>query len=118
MTPVAKVRLLIAQVADSESIFTDEQLEGYLEIYSGNIFRAAASAIRAIAIDEALMRDVKTDDLQVTGSSTARVLREIADKLDAQADKDEVTDSNDFFEIVYPSQYPVPELHARYYGGF
>lgn len=113
MEKVELVRILIADVNVTSQAFSDEQIEGFLEIHNGSIKRAAASAIRAIAIDEALMRDIKTDDLQVTGSTVAIALRNIADKLDAQADKDDLNEADEFFMITYPKQYEVPELHQR-----
>lgn len=113
MNKVDLVRLLIADVSIPSQIFSDEQLEGFLEIHEQNIKRAAASAIRAIAIDEALLRDIKTDDLQVTGSSVASALRNIAAQLDMQADADDRRDAEEFFMVVFPEQYEVPELHQR-----
>jgi hypothetical protein len=117
MNDIGKVRLLIAEVDTANEKFTDAQIEAYLEIHNGNLFRAAASAVRAIAIDEALLRDVKTDDLQVTSSTVAKALNDIALRLEAQADDYEMRESQDVFELVFPHQLgsTKPELHTRWW---
>ena len=102
MNEIEKVRILIAEMDSANQIFTDDQIQGFLEIHDGNIHRAAASALRAIAIDEALLRDIKTDDISVTSSATSRELRTIADKLDDRADKIEKSQGNEYFDMVYP----------------
>lgn len=115
MNNVDKVKLLIAAVDVNFPIFTNEQYEAFLEMHNDDIHRAAASALRAVAIDEALLRDIKTDDLQVTSSTIARTLLDAAKALDARADAQDALESSELFEIVNGPQYCVPELHPRWY---
>lgn len=73
-----------------EHIFTDEQIQLYLDIESGNVKRAAASALTAIAINEALITKViKTDDKQTDGSKLMTSLLKAAESLRKQAIEDE-----------------------------
>lgn len=98
---VAQVRAVIPDTG-TPSIFTEPEIQTYLDIEGGNVLRAAALAIEANAsvLAENYI-SVRTDDLSVNGAPTveallkrARALRERADKVDA-----------DFFTVVYDHGY-------------
>lgn len=105
-TPVGQVRLLIADVGEP-AILDDPQVEGYLAINAGNVRRAAADALDAIADSETLVSKViKTQDLSTDGAKTADSLRKHADRLRAQAEDDDFV-----FDVIDYQPYPWgPEL--------
>lgn len=101
---VGKVRLLIPDVeeledprdlsADPSYIFTDDQIAGYLAIESGNLKRAAARAILALATTEALILKVlTTDDKATDGAKLGAELRAQAKQLRDEANDDEKNDT-------------------------
>lgn len=106
-TPVGQVRLLIADVGEPAPILDDPQIDGYLAINAGNVRRAAADALDAIADSETLVSKViKTQDLSTDGTKTADSLRKHADRLRAQAEDDDFA-----FDVVDYQPYPGrPEL--------
>lgn len=112
---VMKVRALIPDLDATDYIFTNLQIDLYLEIYAGNVRRAAAAAINAIAVDEALLlKVVRTDDLSVNGAQVAEVLRKRAQDLNTEADALD-TAAADIFMLAggYPREpYIVPEATA------
>jgi len=88
-TPVAKVRLLIADTDPDNELLTDEQIEGFLSIENDRIKRAAASALDAIAASEVLVsKKIRTLDLQTDGPAVAAELRAQAKQLRDQDDQD------------------------------
>ena len=102
-TPVGQVRLLVADVTrvtqgklpDSALayIFSDAQIEGYLAINSGNVKYAAADAVSAIGLDEALISKViKTEDLQTDGAKLLEAIRKLAAEYRKAGDKDQRID--------------------------
>lgn len=112
------VRLLIPDIDTSNQIFSDAQIEGYLQLANDNVKRAAAYAIRAVANDEALLfKVIKTDDQSVNAASVARALLATAQQYTNEADKEDDENSESYFEIIdyCPTNTP-PELYAR--GGW
>lgn len=107
--PVGQVRLLMADLEPLEDprnlathpayIFSDEQIEGFLTIEKGNVKRAAADALLAIAVSEALILKVlKTDDKQTDGAKLGAELRQQAKALRDQAASEEVRELD--FNVV------------------
>ncbi|PSS42908.1 hypothetical protein C6401_15220 [Arthrobacter woluwensis] len=95
-TDIGKVRLLIADLDETNQIFTDEMITGYLSLAEWNVHRAAASCLRTIATSEVLLsKKIRTQDLQTDGPAVAAELRAQAAALDEQA-----ADGDTFFEIV------------------
>jgi hypothetical protein len=87
------------------TLFTDAQIQTYLDINGGNVKRAAAQACRALAVSEALISKViKTEDLQTDGAKVAMALRAVARDLDDSADNDDDREGAEGFDIVpfYP----------------
>lgn len=97
-TPIDAVRHLISDVDPNRQILQDDHVDTYLALNDGNIRRAAADALDAIAVAEALVSKViRTQDLQTDGPKLAAELRARADRLRQQADDE---DTVDIFDIV------------------
>ena len=109
-TPVGQVRLLSTDISEPH-IFADNAILAFLSLTSGNVKRAAALALVAIASDEVLVgKVVRVDDLQVSSHLVAEQLRKAADDLNAQADADDARSLNDEFQIIYDTDFTfVPE---------
>ena len=103
MKPITLVRSLYGDLSEDENgnyLFSDETVEGWLELTGNNPYAAAANACRALAVDQAyLLKVVRTDDLQVNGAVVAAELRLTAENLDAQAIAFEQS-RDDAFEVV------------------
>lgn len=108
-TPVGQVRLLIPDLEPLEDprdlrlppefIFTDEQIQGYLLISGGNVKKAAARALSAIAASEVLiLKVIKTDDKTTNGASVGAELRLQAKRLWDEAVAEETNDTS--FEFI------------------
>ena len=110
-TAIGQVRLLIpdteqlANLSDpeaaSEYIFNDAQIQAFLSLYSNNIKRAAAQAKLVLATSESLINKViRTADYTTDGAKLGAELRAQAKELREEADKDDLLDDYDYFEIV------------------
>ena len=98
-TAIGMVRLRISDVTDPP-IFADNEIQAFLAMRNDNVTRAAASALMAIANNEALLyKYVRTDDLTVDGVKGATEIRLQARQLEAEADNDDA----EFFFIEYPA---------------
>lgn len=97
-TPLGQVRLLIADTDETNEVLTDSMIAGFLGLApSANVRLAAAEALDAIAISEALVLKVMTTlDVTTDGASLARVLQgraaqlrqQVADGVDGGGDFD------------------------------
>jgi hypothetical protein len=112
-TAIGQTRLLIPDVdqlenladptADSEYIFNDHQIQAFLSLYSNNVKRAAAQAKLVLATSEALINKViRTADYNTDGAKLGAELREQSKQLQAEADKDDLTESYEEGLIVVP----------------
>lgn len=109
-TPTGQVRLLIADLDEACLVLTDAQIGGYLALYgitdadsgpSWSIRRAAADALDAIAVSEALISKViRTQDLQTDGAKVADTLRTSAAQLRRTADDDEEAGGGGLLGVV------------------
>jgi hypothetical protein len=110
-TAIGQVRLLIpdteqlddpaTSTADAEYIFDDHQIQAFLSLYANSVKRAAAQAKLVLATSETLISKViRTDDLQTDGAKLGAELRAQAKELQEQAEKEELYDSYEDFEIV------------------
>lgn len=88
---IGRVRLLISDVDASAPLFTDEQIQAFLDMEGGTVKRAAATALDTIASSEALVsKKISTSDgLSTDGPAVARELRQQAKSLRKQADQDD-----------------------------
>jgi hypothetical protein len=63
-TDIGKVRLLITDVTEATALFTDEQIQAFLDMHGGSVFRAAAQGADTIAFSEVLVsKKIRTQDL-------------------------------------------------------
>lgn len=99
---IGRIRALIPDVeqvdytdeGSSEYMFSDAHLNGLYAIASGSdparLYRAAASALRALAVSEGLIQKViRTEDLQTDGAKLASALLAGAKALEDRADMTE-----------------------------
>lgn len=86
---VKLVRLLTGDKAVDDYIFTDDEMESFLELNNGNVYYAAADALDAIATNAAYTLKVLTIlDVTTNGQATAEAIRASAVALRAKADAD------------------------------
>jgi len=82
-----KVRLLITDTDREHEIFTNIEIDTFLEIEGSVVKLAAALALETIATNEALtLKVIKLLDLQTDGAKLAEVLMKRAEKLREQSD--------------------------------
>lgn len=94
-----KVRLLLNDVDETRQVFTDAEIDAFLELEGASVKRAAAQAIDTNADNEALASKVlKTQDLSTNGPAVAKELRKRADELRRQAEEDD--DEGFYFDVV------------------
>ena len=110
-TTVGQVRLLIPdteQLADPQNpandpqyLFSDAQIQAFVNIERDNIKRAAAQAKLVLATSEALINKViKTDDLMTDGAKLGAELRAQAAALREEAAQDDLLEASDAFDVV------------------
>lgn len=74
-TKVGKVRLLIADTAESSAIFEDEEIEAYLSMASNDINLAGAKALESICADKAkLAKKVKVGGYETETHALADIM--------------------------------------------
>lgn len=84
-----KVRLLLNDVADPW-VLTDQEVAAFLSMEGGHVKRAAASAIDANALNEALASKViTTESISTNGAALASAMHTIAEALRAQSSYDD-----------------------------
>lgn len=101
--PLGKVRLLILDTATApaDRLFTDAQLDAFLEMNGGGVKRTAAQALLVVATSEALLsKKIRTQDLSTDGPAVAAELRAQAAVLVAQADTEDAAAAESLFEII------------------
>lgn len=87
---VRLVRLLTGDKSKDDPIFTDGEMEDFLCLNSGNVYRAAADALDAIAANAAYVLKVVTIlDVTTNGQATADAIRSSASALRARADAED-----------------------------
>jgi hypothetical protein len=112
-TGIGQVRLLIPDTeqlenpadptTEAEYIFDDHQIQAFLTLYSNNVKRAAAQAKLVLATSESLINKViRTSDYNTDGAKLGAELREQSKQLQAEADKDDLTESYEEGLIVVP----------------
>lgn len=93
LTDRDSVRLLATDVggtSGTDFVFSDDEIDGFLTMRSGNIFRAAALALRTLAANEALVsKRIKFLGLETDGPAVAKELRTLAAELDTTADNED-----------------------------
>lgn len=87
-TPVGRVRLYIPDLDPRALLFTDAQIEAFLEDEGSNRRRAAAFALEVASTNEAMVSKViRTQDLSTDGPAVAAEMRARAAILRSQAAK-------------------------------
>ena len=82
-----KVRLLITDTDREHEIFTNIEIDAFLDMEEDDIRGAAALALETIATNEALtLKVIKLLDLQTDGAKLAETLMKRAEKLREQSD--------------------------------
>lgn len=106
-TLVGQTRLLLNDVDQASAVFSDAEIQAFLDLELGSVKRAAAQAIDTNADNEALASKVLTDhQLTTNGAAVANALRARATVLRAQADVDDSKNEDlAVFEFV-PYQLP------------
>ena len=81
-TNIQKMRALIPdneQIFDGDYLFSDNDLNAYLEVANNSVLRAASYAVLAIANSEAIIsKIIKTQDLSTNGAAVADALARLA----------------------------------------
>lgn len=96
---VGKMRLILSDKDEQNVFFQDEELQAFLTM-AGDVRRAAADALDAMASNQAMvLKVIRTLNLSTDGAATARALREHAKTLREQADVAEAGDDG-LFEIA------------------
>lgn len=101
--PLGKVRLLITDTSDAvaDRLFTDDQLDAFLELNGGGVKRTAAQALLVIAASETLVsKKIRTQDLATDGPAVSAELRALAAVLTASADTEDAALEGSFFEFT------------------
>lgn len=122
-TDVQKVRALIPDTEaafDGETMFSNEDIETYLEVAGGSVLRAAAYAVYAIATSEALIsKIIRTQDLSTNGAGVAEALHKKAEALAKRADAEEAS-GDVYYNIVdfgWDERPELTEWNWGYYDG-
>lgn len=87
MTDVEKVRLKIGDTNVTAALFSDTEIEYFLEEEAGNVAGAAAAACEALAARFSTDVDVTTDDQSLKRSQRAAAFAKRAEDLREQAEK-------------------------------
>ena len=81
-TDRGKVRLLCTDSDTNQQIFTDAEIDAFLEIEGSSVRLAAAAALERIAATQALLlKKLVMLDLETDGPAVAKELRELAARL-------------------------------------
>lgn len=96
-TDLGFIRLLISDIGGKDTtsfIFKDDEIEAILA-RRANVFTAAASLLRVIAGNEAMvLKRIEFMELKTEGDAVSKELRQLATELEKTADDDQA------FEIV------------------
>lgn len=114
-TPLSQVRLLIADTNPDKPVFSDAEIQAFLDMESGVVKLAAATALLTIARDEALTSKVIKDrELTTDGAKLAAELRANAKALrDEVAASAEAEDDGFFALVPFNPVQRYPELTER-----
>lgn len=121
---VNKVRALYGDLVPDEDdnyLLDENTIALYLEVTDNNILRAAALAVRAISVNEVLLKSyLRTDDLTIDGVKGAAELRLMAKDFEARAQEQDNNEDSWGFDIAFPDDGGVclPEAAAvpAYWG--
>jgi hypothetical protein len=93
-----KVRLLITDTNREKEIFTNYEIDTFLDMEDDDVHYAAALAMETIANSEALtLKVISLLDLKTDGAKLADSLRDGADRMRARSDNEE--EDFDIYEV-------------------
>lgn len=114
-SPSGQVRLLTADLG-TPPLLDDELLDGYLQLESGNVLRAAAAALDAMATSDILIsRKIRTQDLSTDGPAVAAALRAQAQALRIRADEADSSEGS-YFEIIPGADFTAEAAERSLWG--
>lgn len=98
-TSNGKIRMLINDRDENNPIYQDAEIAAFLDM-EGDVRRAAAAALEAIASDQAMvLKVIRIQDLSTDGAKVADALRAHARQLRADADTADAADGS-LFDIA------------------
>jgi len=87
-TPVGKVRLNIPDTSAADAVFSDEEIQAFLDQEMGNVFFAAADACDVLATNQVYIQKVQTvNGTSTNGAAVSAELRARARTLREQGEK-------------------------------
>ena len=90
---------------DGEYLLDEDTINLYLDITDNNVLRAAALAVRAISVNEVLLKSyLRTDDLTIDGVKGAAELRLMAKDFEARAQEQDNNEGSWGFDIAFPDE--------------
>lgn len=107
-TSIGKVRAIVGDVTESSAVLSDEQIQVYLDLQSGDIFMSAAMALRAMAASKAVVAKLKvagnyTEDTRQIARlllDTAKELEEAAKSVPADAQSEIILTDFNYNNII------------------
>ena len=85
-TVVGQARLYSQDTVEANSIFSDEELQVFLDNNENNVYGAASDALEIIAANQAyVLKVIKNNGLETDGAATAEALRASAANFRAKA---------------------------------
>jgi len=87
-TNIGKVRILIGDRNPDEWIFSDDEIQAFIDLNSDNLYFAAADALETMAANDAMIQKrIRLNDLSDDRVSISRELRLLAAQKREQAEK-------------------------------
>jgi hypothetical protein len=89
-----KVRLLVSDIGGKgesvdEWVFSDPEIEAFLNLWEQNLFMSAATALRVMAGNEAMVaKKITFLELETDGPATAGAMEKTADKFEIMSDNE------------------------------
>lgn len=117
-TPVGRVRKYIPDLqqlpdpqdplAEGSYMWSDAEIESFLEDEGGSVKRAAAYILIATANNENLvLKKIVTEDLQTDGPSVAKAMLSTAQELLKRADAEDAAADDAFIFVEYQPRPPL-----------
>lgn len=98
---IGKVRMLIPDRVEEHAVFSDEEIQAYLDMNDSDIRRATAQALETIASDEVMTLKVLTTlDISTNGASVSDALLRRAEGLRLQADDADAGEEGGSFDYA------------------
>lgn len=95
-------------LAEPAYMWTDDEINSFLEDENGNVKRAAAYILIATANNENLiLKKLVTEDLQTDGPSVAKAMLSTAQELLKRADAEEAVDDETFMIVDFQPRPPL-----------